>query len=306
MTILTWLACGGDPGSPSPPAPTEPPPTSSPPSTGLPPPTADSGGDTGGEGTTPTGTFPPVGSFEDPGPFDTWVDPSFAECTVHRPATLGAQGVRHPVVIWGNGTATTPLVYFGLLEHLASHGFVVAAADTPNAGDGSEMLTCLDAVLAADLDPASEYFDRIDEAQVAAAGHSQGGAGALMAALDPRVVASAPVQPYILWIPLGGEFDQDAIGLQHAPMFLLSGGLDTLAIPSIHQDPIFAGASAPVTWATLSNATHFEPVGDGGEFRGPLTAFLRARLMGDLTAAEVVDAPACTLCDAPGWDVVGR
>ena len=38
----------------------------------------------------------------------------------------------------GNGTGTTPRVYDGLLRHLASHGFVVMAANTPQAYSGAE------------------------------------------------------------------------------------------------------------------------------------------------------------------------
>ncbi|MEQ1506934.1 MAG: alpha/beta hydrolase [Myxococcota bacterium] len=289
----------------------------------------DAGLDPGGTGSDPTGDptvdtaaptgdddddgavgFPPVASFDDPGPFATVVD-VVPGCTIHRPATLGSLGggvggLRHPVIGWGNGTATSPPIYAGLLSHLASHGFVVAAADTPNAGDGTEILACIDAVLALGDDPSSDYAGAIDGDRIGVSGHSQGGAGALMAAADPAVTCSAPVEPYITYIPLGGDFDRDVIGLQHAPMFLVSGGDDTIAIPAIHQEPVFDGASAPVTWALLAGATHFEPIGDGGAFRGPLTAWFRARLMDDPDASVVVDAPDCTLCAAPDWEIVSR
>jgi len=48
------------------------------------------------------------------------------------------------VILWGNGTFTTPALYDGLLRHLASHGLIVAAAEsgllhgTPAAAAASE------------------------------------------------------------------------------------------------------------------------------------------------------------------------
>src|SRR5262245_48160061 len=78
------------------------------------------------------GSFPAVTSFSEPGPFEI-VQHALADCTVHRPAVLGKNGVTHPVIIWGNGTFSVPVFYTGVLSHLASHGFIVAAANTSNA-----------------------------------------------------------------------------------------------------------------------------------------------------------------------------
>src|SRR5688500_20303758 len=75
------------------------------------------------------GNFPPVSSFSARGPFSTVVEtPAFSGCTIHRPSTLGQNGVTHPVILWGNGTGATPSTYSALLSHWASHGFIVAAA----------------------------------------------------------------------------------------------------------------------------------------------------------------------------------
>jgi hypothetical protein len=263
---------------------------------------ASSGGgfevDLGGQA---SGGFPGVTSFADPGPFDT-VQHDLGECKVHRPAVLGENGLTHPVVIWGNGTFSFPAIYTGVLSHLASHGFIVAAANTSNAGDGSQMIACLDNVLAENDRPGSALYQHVDTAQVGAAGHSQGGAGTIMAGRDPRVRATAPLQPYITWIPFGGTFERDAIRQQQGPMFLVSGTLDVVAIPAFHQRPVYDGVNQPVFWANRSGVTHFEPVGSAGEYRGPVTAWFRAWLMGDVDAAEMFDQP-CTLCASTKWTV---
>ena len=249
------------------------------------------------------GTFPPVSSFSNRGPFSTVVEtPASVACTIHRPTTLGQNGVTHPVVLWGNGTGASPSTYSALLSHWASHGFIVAAANTSNAGNGSQMIACLNFVLAQNANPSSVYFQKVDPGRVGASGHSQGGAGTVMAGRDGRVTATAPVQPYIRFIPGGGRFLTSSIGQQHAPMFLVSGENDTIAVRGTHQQPIFDGVPVFVFWGTLDNATHFEPVGDGGDFRGPLTAWFRWQLMDDGAAQDLFDDP-CTLCSDASWDI---
>lgn len=111
-----------------------------------------------------------------------------------HPARLG--GCRaHPVVLWGNGTGSTPSTYAGLLRHLASHGFIVAAAGTGSAGSGREMLAGLDHLAAEHRRPGSPFHGRVDLDRVGATGHSQGGAGAIGSGADPGVDTVVPIQP---------------------------------------------------------------------------------------------------------------
>ena len=246
-------------------------------------------------------TFPAAGSFGERGPFLTTQE-ALGDCTVHRPNELGRNGLAHPVIIWGNGTFSWPAIYTGVLSHLASHGFIVAAANTSNAGDGSQMIACLDNVLAAASTPGSAYYQHVDTSQIGASGHSQGGAGTIMAGRAPPGRGTAPHPPVITRIPGGGTFSDDAIWEQQGPMFLLSGSLDAVAIPFFHQRPVYDDVNQPVFWATRSGVTHFEPVGSAGEFRAPLTAWFRAWLMGDAAAARVFAQP-CTLCSNTSWKI---
>jgi Chlorophyllase enzyme len=248
-----------------------------------------------------SGGFPSVSSFSERGPFET-LQTALGDCTVFRPTELGGNGLTHPVIIWGNGTFSFPAIYTGILSHLASHGFIVAAANTSNAGDGSQMIACLDALVAANATAGSPYYGRVDTAQIGAAGHSQGGAGTIMAGRDPRVKVTAPLQPFITWIPGGGTFERDAIGQQQGPMLLVSGSLDAVAIPLFHQRPVFDEINQPVFWATRSFVTHFEPIGSAGAYRAPLTAWFRAWLLGDAAAAKTFSNP-CTLCGDTSWTV---
>jgi hypothetical protein len=123
-----------------------------------------------------------------------------------------------------------------------------------------------------------------------------------MAGRDPRVRATAPLQPYIGWIPFGGAFSKAAIEQQRGPMLLVSGSADLIAIPGLHQRPVYDDVNQPVFWATRSLATHLEPLGSAGSYRGPVTAWFRAWLMGDAHAAEVFSSP-CTLCADTSWTI---
>ena len=194
-------------------------------------------------------------------------------CTVFRPATLGAGGVRHPVIVWGNGTTAVVALYKGAFELWAANGFIVAAANASNGqGSGKPLVDCLDYVLA--------HYKEHACARAAATGHSQGGGGALMAGRDPRVLVTAPLQPYI---QQGyGGFDQASITKQTGPMLLLSGEKDDNAVPAVHQKPVFEKTNVPVVWATLLGGDHYSPaIGGVADYRDVMLAWFRLHLMGD-------------------------
>src|SRR5204863_9153348 len=135
-----------------------------------------------GGASTSGSAWPPASDFTAVGTFKTTTgDVASAQCTIFRPDPLGAEGRLHPVVVWGNGTFNTPANYTNLFNHIASHGFIVAAADTANSGSGKEMIACLDYVTAQSTTPGTPFEGHVDLGRVAASGYSQGGAGVLMA-----------------------------------------------------------------------------------------------------------------------------
>ena len=210
-------------------------------------------------------------------------------CTIIRPINLGSN---HAVIVWGNGTGTSPNSYQPLLRHWASWGFIVVAANTTNAGTGSAMLGCLNALQSSNL--GANISDRIG-----ASGHSQGGGGSIMAGQDSRITATAPIQPYT--IGLGHQSSSQT--RQNGSMLLLSGSSDYIATPSSNQAPVFSHANTPVFWAIRSGASHFEPMGDGGDFRGISTAWFLYQLTGNSDTAELFEGNRCDFCNTRGWDV---
>jgi len=259
------------------------------------------GGEGGGEPPPPASPFPAASDFTRGGSFRTTSEAGGFTCTIYRPRTLGEDDRKHPVIVWGNGTLNTPSSYDALFEHFASHGFIVAAANTSSSGSGREMIACLDYIL--EQNAASGAFqDKVDTHRIAAAGYSQGGAGTLMAGRDPRFVATAAIAPYVI-VPLGG-FSYSSVRQQVHPMFMISGGSDLVAVPRDNQQQIFDTAPVPIVWAALAGAGHLEVLGNGGGFRGPLTAWFRYRLMDDEAAADWFTKTPCTLCSQRSWNVL--
>ncbi|WP_394560294.1 alpha/beta hydrolase [Aquipseudomonas alcaligenes] len=248
---------------------------------------------------TPGTAFPAVSSFDASGPYATSNQSEGPSCRIYRPSTLGQNGVRHPIILWGNGTGATPDTYAALLTHWASHGFVVAAAETSDAGTGQEMLACLSYLVQANGSTSGVYAGKLNAGRVGTSGHSQGGGGSIMAGQDERVRTTAPIQPYTL----GLGHNNSSQSKQKGPMFLMSGGGDTIAFPYLNAQPVYTRANVPVFWGERRTVSHFEPVGNGGAYRGPATAWFRYQLMNDQNASSTFNGTLCSLCVSPLWTV---
>lgn len=260
----------------------------------------------GGAGAGGAGSvFPEVSDFAAEGPYpggSTLVTTDL--CEISYPPTLADSTLKHPVILWGNGTTAQPSFYRAVLTHWASHGFIVGAALTSNAGSGTEMIACLDFLIAENERSGSVFEGKVDTARVGASGHSQGGGGALMVGRDERVMVTAPLQPYISMVPGGGVFDRASITEQHGPMFMMSGTGDFIAAPAQNQQPVFDTTNVPVFWGNLMGADHLgSALGDITGYRGPATAWFRYHLMGDSSARAMFYGEDCTLCTDPQWIV---
>jgi len=145
----------------------------------------------------------------------TLTEPNTGNClnytlySVYKPANWPSGPV--PVLSWGNGTCAQPEGYGVLLRYIASHGFFVVAANSRQVGDGSEQRHGVDFAQAANQDPASPYYGRLDMSKVGVMGHSQGSQGTAAAASDSRVQAAIlynggtnAVKPYLA---ISGDLD---------------------------------------------------------------------------------------------------
>ncbi|WP_436763473.1 alpha/beta hydrolase family protein [Streptosporangium sp. V21-05] len=234
--------------------------------------------------------------FGAPGPYATTVEVG-AVTTLYYPRDIARSDRRHPVIVWGNGTFAFPVVYRDLLLHWASHGFVVAAANTPQSNLGVSMRAGIDLLTRRNADPGSVFHDRVDLERVGASGHSQGGAAAIVVGADPRVDTILPIQPG----PLAN------INAVHGPALLLAGQRDSIVFPALVRAFYNAAGHIPAIYGELRGADHFTVVGGAGPFAAPTTAWFRLHLMGDQTARAQFFGPACGICaDTRTWSDVRR
>jgi hypothetical protein len=61
--------------------------------------------------------------------------------------------------------------------------------------------------------------------------------------------------------------------------------------------------SGPTLYAEFAGVDHFVTVGDGGPFRGPVTAWFRYYLMGEKQAGKLFYGDDCGLCTNASWTV---
>lgn len=238
-----------------------------------------------------SGGFPSVGDdFEDDGPYSVETDRGSSH-TYYYPSDLGDDGLVHPVILWGNGTGASVSTYASLLRHFASHGFIVAAANTSSAGSGSAMLDGLDNLEDFNEQQSSDFYGAVDLDRVGTTGHSQGGGGAIAAARDNRVATTFPIQP---WLGNPSGVDGSA--------FYMAGQLDTIVRPSTVERDFSQSSGIPAAYGELRGASHFEPVLDGGDFRGAATAWARWQLLDDQIARDEFVGSDCGLCTSFAWN----
>jgi len=220
--------------------------------------------------------------------------------TMFRPKDLAQGGLCHPVITWGNGTGSSPSLYKVLLNHLASHGFVVIASNSPQVsmGDPPPMLAGVTWVIEQNADPTSVLYQRIDTTHIGATGHSQGGFAATTAGADARITTIAPCN---------GATSQRNL---HGPAFLFCGGMDTTVPCSTIMSAYSGISNQPVMLAEYLAADHANWISFSGTAVKPVeatvTAWMRVHLMGDTALRGRFYGPSCTLCQDTAWQVMRK
>ena len=217
--------------------------------------------------------------------------------TLFRPADLSESGLCHPVITWGNGTGSTPSLYGVLLRHLASHGFVVIASDSPNVarGEPPPMVAGVNWVIEQNDDPMSPLYGRIDATHVGATGHSQGGFATTSAAGDSQITTMAP---------LCGASQQRNL---HGPAFLFCGGEDEVVDCEGIHDTFDGITGQPAMFANYLTGDHANWITFRGTTLSPVevavTAWMRVQLMNDTALRPWFYGASCALCTDAAWAV---
>jgi hypothetical protein len=261
---------------------------------------SDGGASDGGS----AGSWPTVLDYGARGPFpiarETNTGPG-AAYDIFRPATLGAQMRRHPIVSWANGTLFGIADYQMLLEHWASHGFVVIAGHTNSTAGGGTHKAAIDWMIAEAARAGSAYFGVLDTANVGAAGHSQGGGATIAAGANKPgptgIKTTLPLMPILSY-----ESDKTILAKQTVPMLNINATMDTRDPTGAVADQIFAAATRELVQAAFIGI-HEDAM--TASMYAPTLAWFRLRLMGDEAARPMFyPAGTCGLCQDKAWKQV--
>lgn len=292
----------------------------------VPPTDASSGSDTGptpvSEGGAPedagggvlTGPFPPVSDFTKNGPYtgttlmNTGPNNGY---TVYLPTTLAPNGAKHPIVGWMSGGTTTHDLY-PLLPRLATHGFVVVAANVlPLPGDeanlGKQIIAGIDWALAENQKSGSMLFGKLDSTKIASMGYSMGSLATFMIASDPRLTTTVHIS--------GGNMVAERINNLHAPAAFICGTpgpsscglLDTTCdIAATGCETDFAGAKTPVFYANFTGGHLGILTAQQEQITTLATMWLRWKLMSDRSLDTKFLGTSCEVCNDKSWAKVQR
>jgi len=219
---------------------------------------------------------------------------------VFRPAAFDPQR-KHPIISWANGTLFGITDYQKLLEHWASHGFVVIAGHTNTTAGGGTHKAAIDWLVAENGRSGSPYLGALDGKKIGAAGHSQGGGATIAAGSDKPgptgLVTTLPLMPLLSF-----EQDKTIVGKQLVPMFNINASMDNRDPSGAVANQIFDGAKMALVQASFIGI-HEDAM--SAAMHRPTLAWFRLHLMGDEAARPLFFPPAtCGLCKDPAWKQV--
>jgi hypothetical protein len=224
---------------------------------------------------------------------------------IYRPKNLATSGYCHPILVWANGHTDNPEQnpplcvvdsaankwcgqYLPLMNHLASHGFVVIASlsTTTSKGDPLPTIAGLDWLLKQAEDPSSPYYHRLDTANIGQLGHSEGAMSTCMSASEPRYKALTAICG-----------TRTLTGV-HTPMLFFCGGKDTVVKCSGVRDVFLTVKDQPAFFLNELNSDHGSWVyqGSKGVSLSAAAAWFRVHLMGDTANRKYFYGPNCTFC----------
>ncbi|HET7540866.1 MAG TPA: hypothetical protein VFK05_13380 [Polyangiaceae bacterium] len=224
---------------------------------------------------------------------------------IYRPKNLANSGYCHPILVWANGHTDNPEPnaplcvvdsgankwcgqYLPMMNHLASHGFVVIASlsTTTSRGDPLPTIAGLNWLIQQSEDASSAYYHRLDTANIGQLGHSEGAMSTCMVASEPRYKALAAI------------CGTRTLSGVHTPMLFFCGGKDTVVDCAGVRDVFLTVKDQPAFFIDELNSDHGSWVYQGakGVSLSMAAAWFRVHLMGDTANRKYFYGPNCTFC----------
>jgi hypothetical protein len=200
-----------------------------------------------------------------------------------------------PVVHFSNGTGATCDAYAGILEHLASHGFLTACSEDPSGDDGTRCLTALQTVRA-------EHADLADPTRIGSIGQEVGGQVALSCLAKAEqnwrkaaIYAGHAIAPQFGAGPAADDWMAQLAQIA-SPVFMFNGSDDVL----VSAQSVRTGyelITSEKYWYEASGALHIPvPVSWASE---SAVVFFRWKLLGDQVAGDYF----AHMPDSDRWDL---
>ncbi len=229
---------------------------------------------------------------------------------LYYPEDYAALGFKSPIVTWGNGTWAIPPYYSTLLGHLASYGFSVIGTTSRETGSGVEIGDAAHYLVTQAGTAGSAFYGNLDVTRVAAAGHSQGAAGATLAALNnPALIKTLMT----FSLPITYWLNGPSIAQLTRPTFLSSthGIFDSVIAPPVIERIFYETLTVPAALGIIldsdgkraDHASIEDPAygGNPGGELGYATAWLAYQLRSDPTAAAAFTGAHPELVSNSNW-----
>ncbi|MCG8535687.1 MAG: hypothetical protein MI808_11395 [Pseudomonadales bacterium] len=195
--------------------------------------------------------------------------------TFYVPSDPSNRNARFNILGWGNGTGGTSITYSSVLESIASHCILVAAANTANSGSGREVQSAVN-------DARSRYSNiLVSNPKVCTSGHSQGGGGSFNAANRLNAQCVIAVQPDTVYTT---RIDRPVAS--NVEVIALWSSLDVLAPASPFNASNAERNSSILTQVETSGEDHFTiTLGRGGDIGTLFRMAAKAQLSTDSAEA---------------------
>jgi len=262
-----------------------------------------------------TGTLPAIEDPAKPGQFTpVWEEGKGpgSNYTTITPKELAQSELKHPILIWGPGAGAYPEIYKSLLDHIATHGFVIVSYNTTP--QGPELNEGIDWILEESKREGSPFYNRLDTDKIAMGGQSAGSLATFQAGGDERLTTTLHIN--------GGTFDGNVSQLKKPALFIcgddpaVSGGDGTwesdLARPNCDRD--FETIDIPVWYGVVVGSSHTTVIDNSMSgmpagapeikqaYLAANAAWLRWQLAGDETMKAFFVGSDCTYCkDKATW-----
>jgi hypothetical protein len=202
---------------------------------------------------------------------------------IFRPAAAkyGQGGVRHPLIVWGNGYTNTVDIWAGFLGRVATYGFVVVAPEQTQV-TADHMNQALDYVLRLANDPTSGDCGKIDATKLGATGYSLGGMGAITVGSNARITST-------FFFASNGNVKN-----LKAPWGVIGGDADTTFSFSAISTAV-TGSTQPAFGAALAGVNH-NGVAMNGKAQEGYIGWMRWRFMGDQAGHDMFVGSNCQIC----------